>query len=424
MKKNWLLSIALLTGINAARAQTYTLTSQPGPANGQDAEIRMMDGGCQTAGSPLPDHFMIYGNEPYMSITDWTWVAAGCSGGTLRSLIRFDEISLIPPGAVIGSATMILSHPSSSAPYWGNNYYPGTPLPNTNPGTVYLADRTAATWYENNIWWNNSPTFEPGLTAAIPVTTTQWNGSVSIDVTNLVQEIINGGGVNNGFYLKLNTEVHYRSQVYATSEYPDSDLRPKLIVEYKVPCDPSFTYCISTNNPFLVNFTANNPNSIAYEWIVNGAYAGNTSSLAYNFPGPGSYEVCLTTVAENGDKCRKCIKICLDKNSDVAGVKEKPAATPAAALQQNPAKADNPLSESAPRLFISPNPSNDRIQVKAPFGMYQVSIKSSFGLSVLDKKFEDQKTIELSVAHLLPGTYVVEVSSKEGKISREKFTKL
>ncbi|RYE00003.1 MAG: hypothetical protein EOP54_01985, partial [Sphingobacteriales bacterium] len=97
MMKNLIFSIALLSGFTAARAQV--LVTQPGPTNGQDAEIRMMDGGCQNSGSPLPDHLMNFGNDPYMSITDWTWNAGGCSGGTLRSLLRFDEFAVPPSGA-------------------------------------------------------------------------------------------------------------------------------------------------------------------------------------------------------------------------------------------------------------------------------------------------------------------------------------
>ncbi|RYD95243.1 MAG: DNRLRE domain-containing protein, partial [Sphingobacteriales bacterium] len=310
----------------------------------------------------------------------------------------------------------------SPTPYWGNNYFPGTPLPNTNPGSVYLVDRAAATWFENSVNWTNSPGFEPAISAPIPVTTTQWNGSVGVDVTNLVQEIMNGGGVNNGFYLKLDNEVHYRSQVYATSEYPDSKLRPVLVVEYKVFCDPSFSYCMNTNSPYTLNFTANNLSYGNYNWTVDGSYAGNGPNLAYNFPGAGSYEVCLTTVGDDGEKCSKCIKLCLNDNGKVATVKAQ-AAQPAAGPGKA-AKADNPISDLNTHLLIAPNPANDRISVQAPFEMYQLSIKSSFGLTVLNTKYDGQKAVELSVSKLQPGTYVVEVSNKEGQLSREKFTKL
>ncbi|GEM_PF-2255272 len=418
MIKNLIFSIALLSGFHAVQAQT--LTTQPGPANGQDAEIRMMDGGCQTAGSPLPEHLMNYGNEPYMSITDWTWNAGGCSGGTIRSLIRFDDLNTIPSGAIITGAELTLFHPSYNTVYWGNNYFPGTPLPNTNPGSVYLVDRSAPTWLESSLTWSNSPGFEPGISAPIPVTTTQWNGSVSVDVTNLVQEIMNGGGINNGFYLKLDNEVHYRSQVYATSEYPDATQRPLLVVKYKVVCDPSFSYCINTNNPYQINFAANNLSFGYYDWVVDGAYVGNGPNLSYNFPGPGSYEVCMTTVGVDGKKCSKCIKICLNDNGKVTAVKEQ-AAT--AARPAEVTQADNPTDLKIP-LLITPNPAQDRISIQAPFEMYRLSIKSSFGLMVIDTKYGGRKAVELSVAQLQPGNYIVEVSNKEGQITREKFTKL
>lgn len=421
MMKNTLLLFVLMLGFHALQAQV--IFTKPGPAAGMDAEIRMMDGGCQTSFSPLPEHLSNYGSEPYMSITDWTWVAGGCSGGTLRSLIRFSDMSLIPPGAIISSATMVLYHPPYNTSYWGNNYFPGTPLPNTNPGSVYLVDRNPANaWSESTVRWADNIAYEPALSAVIPATSAQWNGSVNIDVTNLVQEIVNGGGTDNGFYLKLDTEVHYRSQVYATSDYPDSKLWPELIIKYEIPCDASFTYCINTNNTYNVNFTANNLSSGYYQWVINGSYAGNTPGVSYSFPGPGDYEVCLVTVSADGEKCQKCIKICINENGNAVPVKEKPVVKSVA--EHKLSQADNPLSALNARLFITPNPANDHISVKAPFGIQRLNISSSFGVNVLSTKYDGQQAVELSVSKLLPGSYIIEASNKEGHTIREKFTKL
>ncbi|RQO29651.1 hypothetical protein DBR32_15445 [Taibaiella sp. KBW10] len=221
--------------VQAAQAQ-YTLNLKPGPKEGLDAELTYMEDACHNSGQPLPPHLINSGSKAYMTISDWTWNEVGCPGSTTRSLIKFSGLSTLPPGARITSATMSLYHPAPISGMWGNNYFPGTPLSNTNEGSVYLVDRSdVGTWNEDRVDWTDKPGYETGISAAIPVTNTQWNGVSTTDVTKLVQEIVNGGGINNGFYLKLNTEVHYRAQVYATSDHPDAALWPELRVRYTLP---------------------------------------------------------------------------------------------------------------------------------------------------------------------------------------------
>lgn len=265
----------LLTGLFAGCtgiAVAQTLFLKPGKEAGIDAVVVTMKDSCHVAGQPLPSHLTNFGNEEYLHILAWTFNSGGCPQGRSRSLIKFAGLSTLPAGAIISSATMKLYHlPPTPALGVGNNYYPGSPYgSNTNTGTAYLIDRApSGAWNETTVTWANMPDFEPAFTAPIPVTTTQWNGSIDIDVTNLVQEIVAGGGTDNGFYLKLDTEAYYRSQFYASSDHPNQNLWPELSVSYTVPPGLSVSSGASRQqlaiypNPVKSNIKVRAPEAVA-----------------------------------------------------------------------------------------------------------------------------------------------------------------
>lgn len=227
---------AVMAGGFVVAHSQYALNLKPGPAEGMDAEVSTMDSGCQNIGLSQPVHLSNFGSAPTMHILDWTWNETGCKGSTGRMLIKFSELNALPAGAVITNATLKLYHPPASPAEWGNSYFPGTALSYTNEGKIYLVDRsTSGAWNESTVTWANKPAFETGLYASMPVSATRWGGVSSTDVTTLVQAIVNGGGLNNGFYIKLSNEKHYRQQVFASSDYADAALWPELLVEYSLP---------------------------------------------------------------------------------------------------------------------------------------------------------------------------------------------
>ena len=56
----------------------------------------------------------------------------------------------------------------------------------------------------------------------------------NIDVTKLVQDMINDKDGSYGFLLKLQVEQPYNSILFASNRYQDENLRPKLEVHYKI----------------------------------------------------------------------------------------------------------------------------------------------------------------------------------------------
>ncbi len=321
--------IALLAlAATTATAQT-SVTFKPGAAVGEDAFVWGLDNTtCIPNGYTTTPASQNFGNSPECSITKWTW--GSCSTGTTRTYIRFTQLSTIPTNATITSAKLRLYTPSLLPNQQaGNNYYPGTPMPNTNPGWVKRVlpgngnVNSPNNWKEQTITWNSAQSIGTDPTnanwATIPVTGAQYNWTVpAIDVRAMVQAIVSGLATdpyaNNGFMLQLQTEMHYRSQLYASSDAADNSIWPALEVTYEV-CDAGFSYCANSMNPYIYTLTANNPNQGTYNWSIQGNPGGNTPSVNTPLLSPPSIPVCLNVTTPSGmGKCAKCIYICPGDN--------------------------------------------------------------------------------------------------------------
>ncbi|SKA03608.1 hypothetical protein SAMN04488128_102396 [Chitinophaga eiseniae] len=141
-----------------------------------------------------------------------SWTFQG-TPGTGRQFFRFNGLNTIPAGTTIVSATLTLTGVTSSAAApQGNSYYPGSPYNSygTNPAWI---KRVTGPWKASTITWNNQPTTTTTNAVAVPASTSQWNYSVTLNVTALVQDIINSGQ-NNGFSMQLQTEAYYRSLIF------------------------------------------------------------------------------------------------------------------------------------------------------------------------------------------------------------------
>lgn len=322
MKKHALFLGLALLGSTTLYAQRH-LSSWPESTVGQDAYLFNLDGNCVPSNPSNPPAFgfvtpsgVNFGNEIQIPYMDWTWSAYNCNGGTIRSLIRFDELNNIPPRSRIVSATLFLQ--SVMEPEWGpNSYYPGSTFP-TNPGEIR---RALVPWNEATVTWANYPLTNTTTAnmVAIPPSASQWTWYTNMNVTGLVQDI-NTLGQNNGFMLKLQNETHYRGVVFASSDHPNSDLRPRIEVEYFNCAD--FEYCYSSApNQFVYTLTAQNPNipGAVYRWYVNGTLAGTGTTITTNLqtvspttdPNTQPYTICLQVYdAGSNLLCERCNDVC------------------------------------------------------------------------------------------------------------------
>ena len=177
---------------------------QPISLEGKDAVIQ----------SFLPDSN--YANLEYLTALAWT--NAGDFNAS-RTLIEFD-ISDIPVQTQIDSATLSLFWTSSGIfnGQTGENEY-----------SIY---KITESWQENSVTWNNQPA--TSLQNAVKVAKSIYldQSYININITNLVQDMINNPSENNGFMIKLNEEFPYKLIIVASSDHADRLKHPKLVVYY------------------------------------------------------------------------------------------------------------------------------------------------------------------------------------------------
>lgn len=91
--------------------------------------------------------------------------------------------------------------------------------------------RVTSPWTENLVTWNNQPSFSQTEIVNIPASTSNYQ-TYEIDVTTMVQDMVNNPSKNNGFLLKLKNEVTYAGLYFATSDYTGvlGAIQPKLVV--------------------------------------------------------------------------------------------------------------------------------------------------------------------------------------------------
>jgi hypothetical protein len=135
----------------------------------------------------------------------------------------------------------------------------------------------------------------------------------------MVQDMVTNPATNFGFMLRLETEILYRSLLFASSDHSNSALWPELTVSYKYfptdtiavpcPCEANFSYLVNTLNPNSYYFTASN-SALSHQWSVNNLPVSNANSFVYNFD-QGTHQVCYRRMLEYNN-CDKCITLCIE----------------------------------------------------------------------------------------------------------------
>jgi len=187
-----LLSSAIAVAYGAT-TQAAVLTLQPD--DGKDAQV--------ANGGQADSNFGSYDNL----ITNW--------GGNLRSigLVEFD-LSALPAGASIVSATLSLFHSSNAC-----------------PDCRYDVFRVTSAWEESTVTFNSAPTFDSTAAASLIIGDGSSNVFRDWDVTSLVAAWASGAFANHGLWVE---EIPVQGDAIAYFDSSDSSagLEPRLTIEY------------------------------------------------------------------------------------------------------------------------------------------------------------------------------------------------
>ncbi|MFN5910218.1 MAG: DNRLRE domain-containing protein [Bacteroidota bacterium] len=199
-------TILFLTAISVSNAQTLTL--QPNASAGKDAFINSLQ--PTTNGGAAQDLAAI------------AWTNSG-NATTVRGLLQFD-LSSIPPGSVINSATLFLYHNPLSV----NTSAQHQSLSGSNEGVIR---KIITDWDENTVTWNTQPSVTSINEVTIPESATATQ-NYELNVTAMVQDMVDFPAASYGFQIRLLSEQYYRSLIFASSDNTDATNHPKLVINY------------------------------------------------------------------------------------------------------------------------------------------------------------------------------------------------
>lgn len=210
------------------------VTSRPGPD----------DSTCQY----VYNAFGCSSSSPYVNIgsqvsylpnelpaVTWSEGAHQCDSGIWRSFLDFPEIADIPSTAKIDSAILFLYGMDNKnlTMAQGNSIYPGSPYSSQGSNEAVLK-RVLQPWKRSTLNWNNQPSASNSNTVKIPMSNLRYNYDVVLNVTQLVQDMVDSS-TRNGFMFMQKTEAMQRSLGFWSNFVTDSNKRPVLKLYYHTP---------------------------------------------------------------------------------------------------------------------------------------------------------------------------------------------
>lgn len=197
--------------------QWKTLVLQPGPDDGKDAMISNLD-----ADKNFGDYK--YFEATYLSEPVLTVMRSN------RSLIWFNLNSL-PKSAIIKKVTLQL-HYDLPVPF--DPVY----LTDTDPSTGVarygaVLQQIVEPWEEYKVTWNTQPkTIEANQVFISPFNLNV--NFITVDVTRLFVPVNEIAAANYGMFFKLWPTERFPGFRFASSDYSDATMRPKLTIYYTI----------------------------------------------------------------------------------------------------------------------------------------------------------------------------------------------
>ena len=382
------------------------------------------------------------------------------NGNVVRSVFEFDMTSIPTSSTIIDARLSLYFSPTSiNGTHAGNG---------ANHSTLY---RITDAWNQNTVTWDTQPGYSMVNAVNLPATTTSTENFTQIDVTQLVQDMVNDPSNSHGFFFKLDVENQVRKLIFASSDHADGSLRPTLDISYCssfVVSDepmvmPDITIC-NGDTTFLDIISGNLNDASDWHWYADncgGAPIGNglsiqvspASTTTYYARGEG---VCvsdgpcdsvvvtvspLPTITENGGVLSCSVSgasyqwiDCTD-NSVISGETSQNF-TPAnngefAVISSISGCTDTSvcfvynstsLKDFYSDLFVvSPNPVADKLHINVPNkGSYEVILYSLSG-AVQHQTISNQIETVIDVSRLENGVYFVAMKNEGYIVARKKI---
>jgi hypothetical protein len=185
-----------------------------------------------------------FGGDPDLVAEAWNFAG---NDEVLRSYIEFD-LDALPNNITITDASLSLYY-NDDAPegHAGDN--------------VALLQRITEPWTENTVSWGDQPATTDDNQVILPVSQSSDQDYENVNVTALIQDMIDNPSSSHGLMLRLQNEEVFRRVVFASSDHPDDTKHPKLEVCY--------TFGTATND-FTVRPLIAHPNPFTNEIVLEG----------------------------------------------------------------------------------------------------------------------------------------------------------
>ena len=202
-----------------------------------------------------------------IAVSEWT---RGGLPTTKYGMFDFD-LSTIPAYAEVSNARLNLYHTFSAED-------PGhSQLSGSNEGVI---QRITTPWTEL-VDWGDRPDLSTENQVILPASTSEDQNYPNIDVTSLVQDMVADPDISHGFNLKIRSEQHYRSLMFASKDHPNSELHPHLDITYSFGTDTevvSGVTAIDFNEPVCFTLTSSDQ-QISEQWTVSVEFGTEQYSL-------------------------------------------------------------------------------------------------------------------------------------------------
>jgi hypothetical protein len=146
-----------------------------------------------------------------------------------RGLIYFD-ISSIPSYATITYATISLYGANESTDnYWHMNFV--TMGVGYEPNDSYL-QRVISTWDIDTVTYDTQPSTTTTNQVSLTDSLTHGEDYPDIDITQLVQDMVDDPANSYGLMFRLQNEIAYTRMCFASTDHADTAKHPEIRIEY------------------------------------------------------------------------------------------------------------------------------------------------------------------------------------------------